>query len=208
MMRNSGSPLRGRSARWGWGLVALLLPLLAGCPNAASLRSNITVTSLKDPYFPEPYAVTFDRCVYQTAADGDRHVLAVRASQGEGGEIRQYLHLHLFWKPRPGKTFSDPSINDSIAEYVIVTPQGSAAYSGTAFVYPRPLSDGRLRCPVERGNLRLETINGSPTEVLGDATLAGELIATEDAGLAVELRRLVARHLSGTPGEFSPTSAP
>lgn len=178
-------------------LLWLLLPALAapaalliGCRRPAGA---LKLTSYKDPYFPETYEVELTQCAYYVDPGGDYHIVgrATHTPQdGTGGTIAQLLHVHLFWRPRPGKTFDNPSAVDATIRYAIVTKQGAALYCGTGFVYPqmRRLSDDVL-VKIEVARLRPEAQVGEPPELLGPARLSGKLVAAEDASLAVDLRR-------------------
>ncbi|MFQ5805635.1 MAG: hypothetical protein ACE5I3_04205 [Phycisphaerae bacterium] len=169
--------------------------VLLGCtrPSAA-----LELTSYKDPYFPETYEVALADCAYYVGPGGDYHVVG-RASHtpedGTGGTITQLLHVHLFWKPRPGKTFDNPTTVDAIIRYAIVTDSGVAVYSGTGFVYPkrRRVSD-ELIAEIEIARLRLDSEAGDAPELLGAARLTGKLVAQNNASLAVDLRRQLDLH--------------
>lgn len=176
---------------------ALLLVALGAAltltPACTSPSANLELTSYKDPYLPETYDVRLTECAYGVGPSGDRHI-AGRAvhtpADNPGAPIVQLVHVHLFWKPRPGKTFADPTAADATIRYAVATEQGVAVYCGTGFVYlkKRRLSDDVV-AKIETGQLRLETLAGDPPEILGSACLTGTLIAKDDASLAVDLRR-------------------
>lgn len=167
------------------------LPVLsAGC---ARSTSALSLTSYKDPYFPETYQVKLADCVYYVDPGGDYHIVG-RASHtttdGTDATITQLLHVHLFWKPWPGKTFDDPSTVDATVRYALVTEHGTAVYRGTGFVYPKQQRlSNRLIARIEGAQLRLESQTGAPPELLGDARVVGTLVAEDNASLAVDLRR-------------------
>jgi hypothetical protein len=170
---------------------ATLLPaLLLGCARPAG---TLDLTSYKDPYFPETYHVEFDECAYYAGPSGDYHIVG-RArhipEENSGGEITQLMHVHLFWHPRPGKTFANSSTVDATIRYAILTGQGAAVYAGTGFVYAskRRLSD-KLAVEIENARLRLEVVEGDAPDLLGAARVVGELVAKEDATMAADLRR-------------------
>jgi hypothetical protein len=170
--------------------VVLAGSLLLGCNRPTA---SLEITSYKDPYFPETYVVKLADCAYYVGPSGDYHLVgrAVHTPEdGGGGTIEQLLHVHLFWKPWPGKTFDNPTSVDATIRYAIVTESGRAIYSGTGFVYPkrRRLSDDVV-ARIEAGRLRLESQTGEPPELLGAARLTGVLVAKDNASLAVDLRR-------------------
>ena len=170
---------------------ATVLPvLLLGC---AGSTGTLELTSFKDPYLPETYQVEFTDCAYYTGPSGDYHIVGRATHSPEdnaGGEITQLMHVHLFWRPRPGKTFDNPSTVDATIRYAILTEQGAAIYCGTGFVYPkkRRMSD-KLLVKIENARLRLEFQDGDTPDLLGNSRAAGELIAENNAALAVDLRR-------------------
>jgi hypothetical protein len=205
------APRRGASGlvAAGWCALACLALLAEGCQ---APRSSISVTSYKDPFFPEPYELTFDQAYMGEARDRDQHVVAERVqSAGEDGErVRHLLHLQVFWKPRPGRTFADPSLTDAIARYIVAAPGGTVVYAGSAFVYPRRQPDGTWLFEIEGGTLRLRTVDGDAPESIGDAKLAGMLVATENPGRVVDLRRLMDMYEAGAfaaPRAASPGGA-
>lgn len=172
---------------------AMLLPLGCGRPTAI-----VKFTSYKDPHFPEVYQVELEQCAYYVGPGGDYHIVGSAThipEDGSTGTIAQLLHLHMFWKPWPGKTFDDSSSVDATIRYAIVTERGAAMYCGTGFVYPRKrrMSDDVV-VEIEVGRLRLASRKGDPPELLGTARLTGTLVADNDASLAVDLRRRLDLH--------------
>ncbi len=172
-------------------VVAVLSPLLLlGCARPAG---TLELTSYKDPYLPQTYLVEFDDCAYYCGPGGDYHIIgrATHAPAGDPkGEITQLLHVHLFWRPRPGKTFDNPTTVDATIRYAILTEQGAAIYCGTGFAYAsqRRMSD-LLDVKVENARLRLEHQSGDTPDLIGNARAIGELLAENNAGLVVDLRR-------------------
>jgi hypothetical protein len=165
------------------------LVVLLGCGRSGT---SLRLTSYKDPYFPETYDVELAECAYYVDPGGDYHIAgrALHSPEGGGAPIAQLMHVHMFWKPWPGKTFDNPSTVDATIRYAIVTERGAAIYSGTGFVYPkkRRMSDDVV-AEVEVAQLKLESQVGDPPELLGSARLAGKLVAEDNASLAVDLRR-------------------
>lgn len=171
---------------------ALMLPLivlLAGCRGGGSLN----VTSLKDPYFPERYTVGFDECAVHVAPGGDLHFLARTTQQPRNalvGPITQYLHVHMFWRPRPGRTFDNPTAQDSTVQFLITTPSGCALYEGTGFVYADPKKGrGDLRATLEQAGLRPAGATDSTVELLGETRMTATLRAARNSGQAVDMLR-------------------
>jgi hypothetical protein len=159
------------------------------------------LVSYKDPYFPEPYTVEFSQCAYQVDNCGDYHFVG-RATRepvdGGSGRITQLLYVHLFWRPRPGKTFADKTNSNATIRYAIVTDSGVAVYAGTGFVYPKRKRFGSdVVATLERARLRLESLVGQAPELLGEARLTGKLVARQDPNLTMDVRRELELHAAG-----------
>lgn len=166
-------------------LSLLLLPIVA-CTGPA----RVEFTSYKDPFFPETTSVEFDTCAYHVSPAGDLHISAHRSwtpGENRSETVRQYLHIQVFWKPHPGRTFANATSDDALIEYAIVSRHGAAFYSGTGFVYPAKIRSGRLACRLEQGRIRLESIIGTPPEDLGDAHVRARFNAQDDGGAAVDM---------------------
>lgn len=158
-----------------------------GCHSPSSFR----VTSYKDPYFPETYAVQFSPAAYRVGPDGDVHIAGKSATASrDRGDIRQWIYVHGFWRPRPGKTFANSTATDCTLRYVIASPGGTAVYEGTGFIYPlKPTNGQALVARMESASLRLVRKIGEPSEILGDSRLVGDFQAAPDAAQAVDLQR-------------------
>ena len=172
-----------------WTASLALVMLGCGRPHA-----HLELTSFKDPYFPETYSVDLLDCAYYHGPSGDYHLVgrAESAPEEDGSTVTQIVHIHLFWKPRPGKTVDNPTSVDAVIRYAILTEQGAALYSGTGFLYPkhRRLSD-EVIAKLEVGRLRLEREVGDAPDLLGTARVTGCLVARPDAAATVDLRRQI-----------------
>lgn len=174
---------------------------LACCIAAAGLvgcragGSRVALESYADPYFPERYAVRFDRCSYYLQSDGDAQIAAHAGYLGASEPalaVDQYLHLHMFWKPWPGKTPDNPTSIDATVRYAIVTDDGAAVYEGTAYVYPRKarFSDD-LRLQIESARLKRVVVVGEAPALLGDTRLVGTLRAKPDQADTLDIARYI-----------------
>ncbi len=207
------SPLRERTGRRRAAaavmLIPLLLCLLAGCrlPD-----SEVRLVSYKDREFPEPYGIRFTDCTYRTEPTGDYHIVARVAREpgdSNSGAITQYMHIHLFWKPRPGRTFVNRSTIDATLRYVIVTDAGTVEYSGTGFVYPKhPRRSDKLIAEIESARLKVASLVGEPTEMLGDSRLTGVLVATFDPSRTLDLLHEMNLHAAGQGATSGPPAEP
>jgi hypothetical protein len=161
-----------------------LLLVLTGCATA-SLR----FTSFKDPFFPERRAVSFPHCDYRTGPTGDIFVTARLSDEQDGHKQTQYLSMHVFWKPKPGKTWAESSTTDAILRYVVCDESGALVYTGTGFAYPKQTFGGGLEIRIESARLRLESANGELEDRLGDMRLTGTLVPRRDPTATAHLER-------------------
>ncbi|MGD8450992.1 MAG: hypothetical protein PVJ57_04170 [Phycisphaerae bacterium] len=177
-------------------LLAAGLLLSVGCHRPACV---LELRSYQDPYFPETYRLPLDRCVCRDDVSGNRDIIGTAThptADPKQPPITQYLHVHLFWQPKPGVTFSNETSVNATIRYLVVTPTGSALYVGTGFVYPKRRRWGRLIAEVETARLHLEEQVGMPPEVLGDTRLSGTLVAREDSAATVDLMHELDLHLA------------
>lgn len=172
-------------------ILAAPLALIGTC-GCTLTDSTVRLTSYQDPHFPETFRITFDDCACWQDAGGDTHIAARAVSQTGGDEtaVRQLMHVHLFWKPRPGKTADNPTSVDAIVRYAVASSGGVAVYRGTAFVYPQEQKNPpRLVAQLERAELRPAGKLRSPPEILGTMRIEGTLAARDDGNLAVDIIR-------------------
>jgi hypothetical protein len=169
---------------WSAVTLAALAGLHSGCA-----PSNMKFVSYKDPYFPETYDVAFKDCAYWIDVSGDVHAVGRATQETDGGKFTQYLDVRLFWRPVPGKTFTNSTATDATLRYVVAGEKGSATYVGTGFAFPKQKSGGVLEVAIESGYLRLDSHSGEGPEMLGDTRLKGVLVARKDAGEAANMIR-------------------
>jgi hypothetical protein len=151
--------------------------------------SAVTFVSYKDPYFPEPFHVDFIGCSYREEPTGDLHVLGQTETMDDGEELTQYLHVHIYWQPRPGRTYVNETTTNALLEYVIQTDEGTATYSGTGFAYPKTRRDGTLEVEIESAYMKLDRITGTLPDLFGDTKLTGTLLATRDEAGSLKRQR-------------------
>lgn len=180
-----------------WTVLLLCAASLVGCRSQAS---TLEFVSLKDPYFPETYRVTFDECVVWIDAAGGRHFVARAASplgDDSDQQIEQILDAHVFWKPNPGRTPANPNTMDVTLRYIIQSPNGFALYTGTGFIYVKNKRwSDVLIGELEDGHLSLDSQIGDVPDLLGTAPVTGTLYARPDGNRAVALIREIDFRLS------------
>jgi hypothetical protein len=155
--------------------------------------SGITLVSYKDPYFPEPIDVPLNECTYQKDPRGDLQIVArdAAAALDTAGPLERLLHIHVYWQPYPGKTFSNSSTTTATIRYIVATREGTVTYTGTGFAYPAKRSGDGLEIDLESANLQLDTSTGTAPEMLGLSRLTGKLFARHDPHRTVDLMRQV-----------------
>jgi hypothetical protein len=194
---NNAPPQKGTAVGWGGRLArqvrrpriaGLLLALLAGLPLGCG-GSTLRLTSYRDPYFPETIRVDLASCAYRTEPGGGLHIAGRGTQITDQGATTQYLCIHIFWTPKPGKTPAEKTTTDALLRYVVATNTGVAVYTGTGFAYPEKTLSGDLNIALESGRLRLESRSGDLDDFLGSTEITGQLIARNDPPTAVTLIR-------------------
>lgn len=172
-----------------------MLVMIGGVAIAASgciaSSSVVHLTSYKDPYFPESYDVTLSTCAFDEGPTGDLEVVGhVDDARVADMPLGQYLHVHVYWKPRPGRTFVNSSTANAVLRYLVVAENGAALYSGTGFAYLRKRKhDQPLRLELESGRLGLEWRDGELPDFLGKASITAEMRAADDPATAAAILR-------------------
>ncbi|MCG3128187.1 MAG: hypothetical protein CHACPFDD_03063 [Phycisphaerae bacterium] len=174
---------------------------VAGC----APRSELTLESFRDPAFPEHTTVHFGECYYRVGADNDYYIVASGAGADPGGDAGEHLlEIRTTWRPRPERTFSNPTTVDALVNYVIRRSGQTRTYRGTAFVYLRGKpGDSTLRCAVESGTIRPLSPQQhtrpqagdthDSDDPLGETRLTGKLRPSLNPARAVDLSALIAR---------------
>jgi hypothetical protein len=185
-MKNRMDPYRGAVL-----VAVVLLAGLAGCTTVKP-DSRVELVSYQDPYFPETFDVHMSECVYRKDASGDLHVVGrATAHDPEHGPLVQYLHVHVYWKPRPGKTYANASAATAVLRYLVLTDDGAAVYDGTGFAYPKRMRGGKLTLDIEAARLHLKSQRGDVPDVLGDARVNGRLRAQVEPAETTDLLRTI-----------------
>jgi hypothetical protein len=169
-----------------WPILAVILGIgpAVGCAPA-----RLEFTSYKDAYFPEKVQLPLQTCAFRTQPSGDIDIAGRGVTKNAEGETTQYLSVHIFWRPKPGKTYADSTTTDALLRYVVVTPNGTLTYAGTGFVFPKKTFGNGLAVDVESSRLRLESQTGTVNDALGDICLAGKITPSKNATVAVDLAR-------------------
>lgn len=108
----------------------------------------------------------------------------------------QTIHIHLFWKPRPGRTYAESSQTNATIVYCIMTNYGIVKYEGAGFVYFKHSRDGKkITGKIESSTLYPSHFVGEPADVFGRCRLDGTFTALEDRRAVVEVQRKLRKRL-------------
>ena len=162
--------------------VAALLPACGG------EGGRISIVSFADPYFPETSNIEMGRACYHADPSGDIHLACQTTGKAESNDqSAAFLRVHVYWRPKPGKTHDDPTSADATIRYLVLTPQGARLYTGSAFVFPQIQRSGLLTARIESARLRPASTEGQAPDSLGEAKLSGVLTARPDRSGTIEL---------------------
>ncbi len=126
------------------------------------------------------------------AADGEFVEQPVR----EDVWMAQFLHVHVFWKPKPGTTFANSSQTNASMEYCLVTSGNAISYEGAGFVSFKLSRDGQTATgKIESSTLVPVRMRNEPIDLFGPCRLSGTFVATEDKGRVVSTQRQLRRKL-------------
>lgn len=174
---------------------ALVSASMAGC-GAPSLTfvsggSDLEIRSQTHP--GRTLTGDFDRALYRL--DSDTSVTIVLLSGAEEA-LEQAAVVRMFWRPQAGATPISSSATNASVQYVVFAPGGAGGdvgvYSGAGFLHPNSdLGQGTLRAGLWEATLRLADRSGGFADLLGKATLRGDVTARrDDAGVHDLLRQL------------------
>lgn len=170
-------------------LSVFLCCVAAFLPACGSEGGRISIVSFADPYFPETTQNEMHRACYYADPSGDIHLACDTAGTAKSNDqAAAFLRVHIYWRPKPGKTHDDSTSADATIRYLVLTPQGARLYTGSAFVFPQiQRSSGLLTARIESARLRPATKEGQPPESLGEAKLTGVLTARPDRSGTIDL---------------------
>jgi hypothetical protein len=177
---------------------ACIVVAALACSGCGTRSGPLRLTSYHDPYFPETYPLKLDQAVYYQDRSGDMHLAGhlLRPSDANTAALEQWLHVHVFWRPRPGKTRDNPTSLDATIRFVQQTRTGPVSYIGSAFAYPDVGRDGRTKFSIESSRLKCSDASNDP---LGECKIVGDVTARENQNVAVDLMRQIDR--LGAPRE-------
>lgn len=143
---------------------------------------------------PAPIPETANAANADGAEDSSREpaMHAVEARPPRGGTLRQALHLRVFWRAQPGRTFAERTQTNANLRYAVLVGDRVLAYEGAGFVYFEASADGgSIKGTVESSSLSPAGRVGEIEDVIGPCRIEGSFTARRDKARTVEaLQRL------------------
>jgi hypothetical protein len=186
-----------------WIAVALLLA--AGCSSATKGR-----LTLQGDESQSLYSQSFNQAYISSSRDGEYDLVILQdptttAKKGNankplqplnGGELRQIVHVHVFWQAAGGSVAKDGVVtNATIDWYVLGSPttdrREAIRYQGAGYVL---LDEGKkaTKVVIRDGTIKMSEISGAMRDPIGPAKLYGTIKATRNSeyvrGLLADLK--------------------
>ena len=164
---------------------SVLFAAMCGC---IETRSHVKLTYWPDGLTATSFETDVPKTVYRRADNGSLDI-AGRVVERNGDS--RLIHIHVYWKPAPSKTFDHPSSVDAVIRYAVVSPTGATVFKGCGYVYPRDrrLGSGMV-AHVESGRLKMvDQVGDAPPPDAGPTGIVGDLLAREDASATMGITR-------------------
>jgi len=214
-MRPGGS--RTRPPRLS--LLILTLAVLCGC---REVETRFDVTSFKDPANPEQFTERFPPGAFAVDAHNNWDIVFVipgtpievpqraetdaAASQSADAAdavprtrtvfMSQYVHMGVFWKPKPGTTYAESTQTNAAIMYCLVTGGNAISYEGAGFVYFTLSRDKKtITGRIESSTLVPSRTTKEPVDLFGSCRVEAWFVAREDRGRVVEVQQKIRRAL-------------
>lgn len=170
-------------------LIALLVALPAGGCTFRGASGDLRTVAVDGSASLVPRG----RVVVYSAQDestADVYLTDLRADQLESTEpiwasTGSLVHIHLFIRPRAGRTPVEPTASTASVRHVVLTGGPVGVYGGGGFLMPSDMpGDARFSGAITAGTVRL--IHASPgfSDRLGAADISGSFRAVQDDAMA------------------------
>lgn len=114
--------------------------------------------------------------------------LVERLSRGAAGEPGNIVHVHLFLRPKAGRTPIDFDASNMTLTHVVLTGSAMGIYGGGGFMLPSwRLGADTFGGRIKRATLRLVESDPGFSDRLGPSTLSGRVTARKDDELAGQI---------------------
>lgn len=166
-------------------LISSAIVFSSGC---ARIPSGVNVVSLTDKHsFNEAYPAAF----ISRGAGGDLHIVLLKDATTRSpltvngplqplalSDIRQLLHIHIFWRPMRGTKPDNPSATNAAIDWYLVRAgadgqiTGLAHYEGAGLV-TASIADDAAGVIIRSGALRPTRVEGDMTDPIGPLNITG-----------------------------------
>ena len=199
--------------------MALLLAAIVFCVTACRpADTKFQVVTFHDPNHPETLTERFDGGgSFTLNADGNYHIVfeipptliqpqaSDECNPSEHPQkalpvwASQFIHIEVFWRALPGKTYADRTQTNANILYCVITGDDAISYEGAGFAYLDLSRDGkRLRGTLESSTLFPARFAKAPRDLFGPCRITGTFQAVYDRREAAKVQRTL-RRLLGPP---------
>ncbi len=194
--------------------------MLCGC--ARRTKTSFDVVTFKDPERSDHFSQAFDPGAFAIDAQ-DRYEIvferrdSVGPSLGDGpsesnsdGELpvalSQFIHVRVFWWPRPGSTFAERTQTNANIVYGLRRGADVISYEGAGFVsFTMSRDEKTITGAIESATLGPGRSAGRPSDYFGPCHLNGTFTARADRRRVVSVLHEIVRRLG--PPEPSTNAA-
>ena len=193
---------------------AALILCAVGC---RPVDTRFQVVAFRDPAHPETLSEHFNRGSFLINAENNYEIVfeippaSISSSQpaatdqnGNFAEaepvwMSQFIHIEVFWRPRPGTTYAESTQTNANILYCIATGDGAISYEGAGFVYLDLSRDGqRLSGTLESSTLYPARFTKAPTDLFGPCRMTGTFQALRGRPEVARVQQIL-RRLLGPP---------
>jgi len=189
--------------------------LSTGC---ARIPSGVNLVSTKDKHaFAEKYPAAY----ISRGSGGDYHVILLKdgvsdSSPAKPGapirplalaDVRQVLHIHIFWAPMRGAKPDNPSATNAAIDWYLVRAGADGAVTGLAHyegagLVTASIADDAAGIIVRSGNLTPKTVAGDITDPIGPSRITARFDAVhKDSAVTDILAQLDHLQQPGLPAD-------
>ncbi|MFQ5425108.1 MAG: hypothetical protein ACE5F9_14170, partial [Phycisphaerae bacterium] len=196
--------------------------VLGGC--ARRTTTCFDVVTFKDPERSDHFSQAFDPGAFAIDAQNRYDIVFERRDSvslsgeerpaGSNGDetslvaLSQFIHIRVFWRPRPGSTFAERTQTNANIVYGLRRGDDVISYEGAGFVYFTMSRDEKtITGAIESATLGPGRSAGRPGDYFGPCHLSGSFTAQADRHRVVSVLHEVVRRL-GPPEAPAGTRIP
>ncbi len=197
---------------WAGGFLPLLL-VSAGCQ---PIETRFDVLSFKNARKPERFSQRFLNGAFMVNARRNYAIVfelggddskksetdvsdAVSDAEPSETPMTQLIYIEVFWKPRPGTTYADPTQTNADVSYALVSGKDVVTYEGAGFVFFQTSRDSRtITGQLESATLVPARFVNDPKDLFGPSQMKGSFTAHEDRKRVTEVQRRLHKWLAAS----------